>query len=506
MAFNINNFTNWSANGTTGISDQWAYNAKDLGDTLADIQVDGYFNGLALGASSIVAIDDLVYVQATDGNNIFIFTALSPSVTIAPFLTEGEHGVEGPDSSVDNSIALFSGTTGKLLKDSTAYLTSTFATFQNYDFRIEGPGDTPTTYFIACGQGSVHALGYVATLNNILDDAIGNTTFSGSSRYTPFVSGPPASPASGFKLYANGNTPTIKLPDGTTYPINPPGGGGLDGYDGGLSDLNLFVGTEIPASFVAPGNTSCGVSALKALTTGVGNTAAGAQCMPLLTSSTLSTGYGFQVGQNATTFQAMCAFGASTASTKASYTNGCLFGLDVDLHSTVDATISDNFIGIGNNVVIPINGPSSRAANIAVIGAGLFDTYLGFSKPYRISQINGVTTNATPNTYIAATSDVITNTFTVTKIRVQIACYKSDGSLAGYTSSECAAYYNGTSVQIIGTPPTVTFTVSGTFPVAGQWVITGSTSLQLRCTGVAATTINWTSMYEAYSTDNNRFP
>src|ERR1700749_997761 len=92
MAFNIDNFGNISANGKTGIASWWTYNA--LADTLSDVQEPGYFNSLAIGNSSVVKNDDIIYVQADDGNQMYIVTNATFPISIELF--GGSEGLPSP--------------------------------------------------------------------------------------------------------------------------------------------------------------------------------------------------------------------------------------------------------------------------------------------------------------------------------------------------------------------------------------------------------------------------
>lgn len=123
MAFNINAYSRISGSANNDIitlADGTAagapciYSYISLQDDIATISAADYFNPLA----SVLNLGDLFYIVGTDANNFFTVVSLSvqpPHVTVATGVVTGD--VVGPASSVNNDIAVFNGTTGKIIKD-----------------------------------------------------------------------------------------------------------------------------------------------------------------------------------------------------------------------------------------------------------------------------------------------------------------------------------------------------------------------------------------------------
>ena len=91
MSFNILNWGKISANTNPGLNALWSYNAftcnqtaadpSAVGDTIADTEVDGYFNA-RLG---LVNVGDMIFVYATDGNAILVVNSASTTITTSAF-------------------------------------------------------------------------------------------------------------------------------------------------------------------------------------------------------------------------------------------------------------------------------------------------------------------------------------------------------------------------------------------------------------------------------------
>lgn len=109
MAFKIDNFGNISANGKTGIPSWWTYNATSTvlldSDNLAAVLADGYFDGLGLGGISTLKVNDIIYVEAEDGNELIIVDGITPTITTAVFPVVGA-GAIGTTQLADAGVTL----------------------------------------------------------------------------------------------------------------------------------------------------------------------------------------------------------------------------------------------------------------------------------------------------------------------------------------------------------------------------------------------------------------
>lgn len=133
MAFNINAYSRISGsanndivtlqNGTASGAPSF-YSYVSFQDTVATIVGVDYFAQLA----AVLNIGDFIYAVGSDTTAFLTVTALTvqpPSVTVAQGVVTGD--VLGPASAVDNNLAAFDGTTGKIIKDSG----QSIATIQN---------------------------------------------------------------------------------------------------------------------------------------------------------------------------------------------------------------------------------------------------------------------------------------------------------------------------------------------------------------------------------------
>lgn len=123
MAFNINSYSRVSGSANndiitaqdgTAIGAPAMYTYVSLQDAIATISAADYFNPLA----AVLNIGDLFYIVGTDTSNFFTVTSLQvqpPHVVVATGVVTGDVG--GPASAINNDIAVFNGTTGKLIKD-----------------------------------------------------------------------------------------------------------------------------------------------------------------------------------------------------------------------------------------------------------------------------------------------------------------------------------------------------------------------------------------------------
>ncbi len=124
MAFQVKNWTRISSSGNADVvtlQDGTLIGAPTMfgyisgTDTLAQIGAADYFADQA----NEISITDLIYVAGTDGEVFMTVAGLSlgpPASVVTTTVTPGSGDVDGPASSVDYAIALFNGTTGKLLR------------------------------------------------------------------------------------------------------------------------------------------------------------------------------------------------------------------------------------------------------------------------------------------------------------------------------------------------------------------------------------------------------
>lgn len=85
MAFNQNGFGPWST--SFPVSGVLCFGYKTTVDTLATVVTDGYFDLVNSGnPDATMNINDLIYIQASDGRGFYFVDAISPNigVTILP--------------------------------------------------------------------------------------------------------------------------------------------------------------------------------------------------------------------------------------------------------------------------------------------------------------------------------------------------------------------------------------------------------------------------------------
>lgn len=135
--------------------------------------------------------------------------------------------------------------------------------------------------------------------------------------------------------------------------------------------------------------------------------------------------------------------------------------------------------------------------NYTVIGStsqnGANDSRLG--NGYIKAQSFLQTTNATPTTLVNI--PISTSAMNSTLMIIRILLAKDDGLSFGFSGfSRACALYNGASISFITTPTSPS--ISGALAATAAWSISGNNVI-LTATGIAATTIYWTTYYEILS-------
>lgn len=98
MSFQLNNFGRSSVSANAGAPRVWNYNGividpnqiQPIEDTLVIIKTVGYFDQVGLGR---LAINDLIYIVAVDGEQFVKVMTITPSVVVQTMSTTGEHPV-----------------------------------------------------------------------------------------------------------------------------------------------------------------------------------------------------------------------------------------------------------------------------------------------------------------------------------------------------------------------------------------------------------------------------
>ena len=188
----------------------------------------------------------------TAGSGITV-TNGSGSITIASTSSGGD--VSGPASSVDNGVALFSGTGGKTLKSSAS--------------------QDGFIYGVRIGRGA----GAVSTNTAVGNVALGsNTTGSNNTAF-------------GYEAAS-----------GTTTGVQNTAVGHIALISNVTGDLNTAVGHAALGNVDADGNTAIGNTTAAALTTGTNNTAVGYQALGLATTGSNNSCLGYLAGRNGSPF------------------------------------------------------------------------------------------------------------------------------------------------------------------------------------------------------------
>lgn len=152
MAFQLKNWVTISSSGNAGVNTLqdgtlvggptfFAYISGT--DDLATIAAADYFASQA----AILSLTDLIYVAGTDGEVFMSVAGVSlgpPPTVVVTTVTPGTGDVDGPASAVNNNLAAFDGTSGKLIKDSG----QSIATIQNGSLTYAASSGGTDTYAI----------------------------------------------------------------------------------------------------------------------------------------------------------------------------------------------------------------------------------------------------------------------------------------------------------------------------------------------------------------------
>lgn len=107
MAFDYTKFERWSASVGVGINAQWAYTKTD--ETMATIVASAYFDDLIASTDSLIKVNDIIWVQASDAQQFVTVATIVAPVTVTPFSV-----VLGAGSVGTSNIANLAVTTAKI--------------------------------------------------------------------------------------------------------------------------------------------------------------------------------------------------------------------------------------------------------------------------------------------------------------------------------------------------------------------------------------------------------
>lgn len=111
-----------STNNSAGISAMGTHTYINLDDTAAVITAPDYFPAYFGVRQEDVQVNDLITIRASDGIATYTIAAVNP-VSLTEETPAGGN-VDGAASSTDNALVRWNGTTGKLIKNSTATLSN----------------------------------------------------------------------------------------------------------------------------------------------------------------------------------------------------------------------------------------------------------------------------------------------------------------------------------------------------------------------------------------------
>ncbi len=162
MAFQAQN---WGVISPTGNTQQTLQNGTVIGapaiytyqsptDNTATITAVDYFVPVDVN----LAVGDLIYIIATDSSewyNVLAVDVDTGNIIIGVSPSTGD--VTGPASSTNNAFALFSGTTGKLLKNSVGFMDSTGNITGTPSISLLNPAGTFSTKFTGAAVASAQA-------------------------------------------------------------------------------------------------------------------------------------------------------------------------------------------------------------------------------------------------------------------------------------------------------------------------------------------------------------
>lgn len=100
--FDINHFQKWSASSAFGNNNMWQYTSST--DTLATIEAADYFDDLMTSLDGPLLVNDIIWLQGTDGQEFATITAITPHVTVDPFSVTLGAGSVGTSNIADLAV------------------------------------------------------------------------------------------------------------------------------------------------------------------------------------------------------------------------------------------------------------------------------------------------------------------------------------------------------------------------------------------------------------------
>lgn len=211
--------------------------------------------------------------------------------------TPGSGDVSGPGSSTDNNIVIFSGTTGKIIKDTgISSINPTFAgTVSALNFNLPQTATTPSNRGIINMAGSPFIHAGVGTENffagimagNLTETSVGSTGV-GVNALNLLSSG---ISNTAFGHYAMGNGVSVGS-------FNTACGEGAMFSCGGAVSGNVAVGWHSLIGVSTDYNTAVGYDTMNSGVSGTGNVAVGFQALKGITNATMNVAIGYQAGFN----------------------------------------------------------------------------------------------------------------------------------------------------------------------------------------------------------------
>lgn len=383
-------------------------------------------SGTAANVSGVVAVANGGTGTATPslvaGTNITI-TGSFPNQTIAASGGGGTGDVTGPASSTANGIALFNGTTGKILKDSAA-------TDGLIHGLTVGRGSGSVSSNTALGSSALlsNSTGYslVAVGSNALrvnTEGFANTAVGVNSSFSN-TSGNNNSSMGYLALYSNstgyGNTAigaqASQYATGSFYNTSV----GKNALNYAFGSNNTAVGAfALESANGASQSTAVGTSSL-IQAEGTGNTSVGYLSFYSTTSGTYNTGLGWSAGNALTTGTTNTFLGKSSGSLITTGSKNTIIGAYNGNQGSLDIRTSDNNVVLSDgdgNPRMRINSSGNATVNGTITatdhigpGTGLTGVPLTTGVTGLLPVANGGTGTATPS-LVAGSNVTITGTW-----------------------------------------------------------------------------------------------